>query len=108
MGDEMFAIGLAAGMTSNTDPAKCPKCGKEENIKTVCAWCNYKYPEECGGWSGRQWFWGTTLILIGLWVLITLTVWAVGVHDDYGDKMTLIAILKSQGHWIIDLFHRIK
>ncbi len=79
-----------------SEPCKCPKCKKEEDIKQVCKNCSYEYPEEEGG--GFIGFLIITFILIITYLFVTMLFWL----SDL-DHRSLFEIVGSQIKWFSEL-----
>lgn len=83
----------------HSEPDYCPKCGKEENIKTVCAHCGHVYIKKSTSW----WKIPITflvvifIVVVFLGVLITIVTWLVN-----GD-ISLFETLKNQWKWFNEL-----
>lgn len=91
----MMAIQATSSHTSSDEPDRCPKCGKEEDIKQVCKHCGYEYEETDNDLSGWSIVFGTlSFIGIGIWLAITIYVWIA--ESGASNPSTLIDVLVSQ------------
>ena len=91
-------------MPYNNEPDRCPKCGKEEDVKQVCKNCGYEYPEEEGA-PWWQWLIFIGLILLGLTILGIIIGWLAGAFNDdyYGEKKSLVQCFGVVWQWIRSL-----
>jgi len=80
----------------DNSPARCPECGKDEDIKTVCAHCGYEYSDE--SLSAIEVILVIGIILFGIWLLCTIFYWLVEANDS-----SLWGVLKSQWNFIWSL-----
>ena len=82
--------------TQNYHEEKCPKCGKTEDIISVCRHCGYEYEDSYG-----IMFYLSAVIatVIFLWVFITLSTWILFNFD----KLSLFQILANQWKWLTSL-----
>ena len=80
----------------HSEPDKCPKCEKEEDIKQVCRHCGYEYEED----GESVWFIlgviGSFILII--YILVTLTNWFTAL-----DGATLFEVIKNQWEWVTEL-----
>lgn len=84
---------------SGGDVERCPECGKEEDLKTVCRHCGHEYEDdEPIGFLG--WVIGISILGLIVWFILTMIFWFVGSLVD-GD--TLLDVLKSQWEFISNL-----
>ena len=84
----------------NTEPSKCPKCRRNENIVEVCRHCGYEYEES--DWTWRDVLITVCIVVVGFWLLITVLYWFFQSGNYYGDK-TLVEIIVSQWNWLTKL-----
>lgn len=88
----------------NSEPSRCPKCGREEDIKETCRHCGYEYEEESGG--GFQAF---LLVCLITYVVITLLYWGIQVASPpfREESKTLLEVIVSQYEFVVTLFKNI-
>lgn len=82
----------------NTEPDKCPSCGKNEDVKIVCKHCGFEYEETKNTW--RETLSIVVFCAVAVWLFFTLMAW-------FATRDTLVEILVSQFEWITKLFKRI-
>jgi hypothetical protein len=82
----------------NTEPSKCPECGKIEDIKKICRHCGYEYKDT--KLTTTESIFIILTIIFGSYMLITLLYWTM-------ESCTLLEILKAQGNWFLELSKRI-
>lgn len=89
-------------MVEQSEPARCPTCGKQEKIKCVCAHCGQEYISESIPLTKGETFFFTIFAIIILWILITGFIWIF----DWNDR-TLVEMVVAQWDWIVSLAQRI-
>jgi hypothetical protein len=88
--------------TGNSEPATCPHCHKEEDIKRVCRNCNYEYPQ--GESSAFEFILIILLCIVGT----ALFAWGVIIFADWiGGNDTLVNVIVEHWNAFIQLMKRI-
>lgn len=84
-----------------SDPDKCPKCSKEEDVVQVCKHCRYEYPEEeCNAWAIALGIAILILILaISSWVVSIIGTWFL----ESSSGTTLVEVIKNHWEWLTNL-----
>ncbi len=78
---------------THTEPNRCPKCGKPEDIKKVCRHCGAEYRED--DLTGKDILCYFVLFLIVVWIACTLGFWLLEQGSLHGPP-TLFEVLKAQ------------
>ena len=90
-------------ISTDSEPDRCPKCNKLEDIKSVCRNCGYEYT--CDDESSSNVFIVIAFLVFMVWIVGTMYAWIFTNKPypaEYGDHQTLLGVLQFQWSWIYE------